>query len=73
MCDAPPPPRARTHALGAGAPPLEHGSLPFVFDALASLIVGNQDNGRKLSEAGAIAAVLGLMEEHMAQVGGTWR
>ena len=41
--------------------------LPFAFDALASLIVGNQDNGRKLSEAGAITAILSLMEEHVAQ------
>jgi len=41
--------------------------LPFVFDALASLIVGNQDNGRRLSEAGAIVAILGLMEQHLSQ------
>lgn len=30
--------------------------LPFVFDAIASLIVGNQDNGRKVRrEAGLVA------------------
>lgn len=40
--------------------------LPFTFDALASLIVGNQENGRKLSEAGAINAILSLMDDHIA-------
>jgi hypothetical protein len=39
--------------------------LPFVFDALASLIVGNPDNGRKLSDAGAVPTVLRLMREHL--------
>jgi hypothetical protein len=39
--------------------------LPFVFDALASLIVGNPENGRKLSEAGATPMVLSLMHEHL--------
>ena len=41
--------------------------LPFAFDALASLIVGNQDNGRRLSEAGAVGLVLSLMEAHVGQ------
>lgn len=39
--------------------------LPFVFDALASLIVGNPENGRKLSDAGGTPMVLGLMHAHL--------
>ena len=39
--------------------------LPFVFDALASLIVGNGANGREASDAGAIAALLKAMRAHM--------
>ena len=38
--------------------------VPFVFDALASLIVGNQENARQLSEVGAAATILSLMDEH---------
>ena len=39
--------------------------VPFVFDALASLIVGNQENARQLSEVGAAATILSLMDELM--------
>ena len=38
--------------------------LPFVFDALASLIVGNERNAREVSDAGAIGLVLEAVGEH---------
>jgi hypothetical protein len=38
--------------------------LPFVFDALASLIVGNERNAREVSEQGAIELVLQAVQAH---------
>jgi len=38
--------------------------LPFIFDALASLIVGNERNGREISETGAIKLILESVHEH---------
>ena len=38
--------------------------LPFIFDALASLIVGNERNAREVSETGAISLILESIGEH---------
>ena len=38
--------------------------LPFIFDALASLIVGNERNSREVSETGAITLILDSINEH---------
>jgi len=38
--------------------------LPFIFDALASLIVGNERNAREVSETGAISLILESINEH---------
>ena len=54
--------------------------LPFVFDAIASLIVGNQDNGRKVRrEAGLVAgggwlglARTGSVRLGLAGTGSVW-
>jgi len=42
-------------------PPL----LPFLFDAMASLIVGNERNGLQMSEAGAIYEILAILSAHI--------
>ncbi|GMH63199.1 hypothetical protein TrST_g12401 [Triparma strigata] len=41
--------------------------LPFIFDALASLIVGNERNSREVSETGAITLILESIREHCSK------